>query len=88
MCLNSLAILVSNLKISLKTNNEFAIIPFFKFNLRLLHVMYRNGLISAFEIYFDKMFEREMIRVRLSRYNGVQFLKDLKLVSKPSNYVY
>lgn len=88
MTINALSILVSNINIALKTSNEFVIVPYIKLNLRILQVFYRNGFIAAFEVYFDKIFDREMVRVRLTRHEGILFLKSVRLISKPSSPIY
>jgi ribosomal protein S8 len=81
--MNSLANFVSSLKSAVIARKSYVVIPFTKFNYEILKLLQNKGFISSFsEINFKKL----IVFLKFSKYT--YFLRDIRLVSKPSKLVY
>lgn len=80
--------ILTNLLVSLKTNyiinNKFAFCKFNKFCLNLLHLLYRDGLISGYKV--DKVLNK--IKIKLKYFHNKPVISDFQLISKPSMQLY
>jgi len=65
------------------SNNETVCVPYNKFILNLLTVLYREGFVQSFKVYKSDCSEKK-IDIILRYYYNKSSLKSLKIVSSPS----
>jgi small subunit ribosomal protein S8 len=78
---------LNTIKNASSSNNEMVSIPYNKFILKLLVVLYKEGFVQSFKVYQGGSSQKK-IHIVLRYYYNKSSLKSLKIVSSPSKVKY
>jgi small subunit ribosomal protein S8 len=84
MCVNfQLADLLVRIKVGCRSYDRTIKVKYTDYNIRILTVLYRQGVISSFHVLNHKD-----ILVTLKYVNSKPLIKDIKLISKPGRRIF